>query len=502
MTFPVVGLVVATVLLVWFLYSRRKSNKNKNLKALPGPTGLPIIGNLLQIGKNPNEQFCKWAKQYGDIYQAKICQNLMVVVSNPKLCKEIFSTDPAFAGRPQFGEFGIYEDEFLGIINSEGDLWEVHRRFLLRQLRDFGFGKSAMETKIIEELNEVLGKFKAQEGKPITKLRETLRLALVNSLWTILANQRFDQDDPQLLKLALNTSDTFNELLEDGALILFMPWVKYLIPEKSGYNAIRGVLEENKTFFAKVVAEHKRDLQEDNLRDFIDVYLAEVRKANEDANSHFHGTKAERQLVATLFDLFLAGSDTTATTLSWTMLLLSKFPETQKKLQQEVDEITGSSRKVSVDDRPNMPYMNALLEEILRFSTIVPDGVAHRSMSDREFHGYHIPKGAIIQPNLYYIHFDPKIWGDPENFRPERFLSADGTKFKKNENMQAFQVGRRQCVGETLARDTLFLYITNIFQQFSTELDASSKDHDLKVEVGFVRAPTQYTVIMKDRLNK
>lgn len=100
----------------------------------------------------------------------------------------------------------MYEEYPLGMFNSEGERWEVHRRFLLRQLRDFGFGKSSMENLIQEEVDVVLAKYRKLCGKPITGTRESLRLALVNSLWTILSSQRFDHDDPELLKLSDNTS--------------------------------------------------------------------------------------------------------------------------------------------------------------------------------------------------------------------------------------------------------------------------------------------------------
>ncbi len=139
--------------------------------------------------------------------------------------------------------------------------------------------------------------------------------------------------------------------------------------------------------------------------------------------------------------MFNAGSDTTAITTAWTSLYLCKFPNVQTKFQEEISEVTsGDSRHVSLTDRPNMPYTLALIDEILRFSSIVPDGVPHRAMADSEFHGYFIEKDMLIQPNLHFIHFNPEIWGDPENFRPERFLTGDGKKYVRNENLMAFQV--------------------------------------------------------------
>lgn len=202
----------------------------------------------------------------------------------------------------------------------------------------------------------------------------------------------------------------------------------------------------------------------------------------------------------TLFDIFLAGTDSTALTIAWGLLHMCRNPGTQKKLQEEITEITGDSRRASVNDRPNMPYTLALLDEILRCSTISPDGCQHRALADVQFDGYLFEKNDLIQPNLFYIHHDPKIWGDPEEFRPERFLTPDGKKYLKNENLHGFQPGRRQCVGETLARDTVFLYLTALFQEFDMKFDPNEEQPTLEAIQGFLRIPRPFSIIMTKRV--
>ncbi|ODM89491.1 Methyl farnesoate epoxidase [Orchesella cincta] len=495
MAFPIVGVLIASVILAWFIHQRKKKKHCKvdNLKEIPGPKGLPLIGNVLQLGKFPNDTFTKWSKEYGPIYKVRLGSHIAVIVSDPKLSKEIFTNDPAFAGRPHFDITNLYEENpRLGMFVSEGDLWEIHRNFLIRQLRTFGFGKSSMEALIMEDVNEVLNKLKKEEGKPIGNIRGMLRLAIVNALWTILSSQRFKHDDPKLGQLVHSIVKVFDDVFGGGTLLIFLPWLRHVFPEGSGYNAARRVLEGWKTFLEGTVKEHKEQFHEGNLKDFIDVYLAEVRKTT-DKKSYFYGQLGERQLVSTMLDLFIAGSDTSATTLSWTLVYLCKFPHVQKKLQVEIESVTGNERQVSVDDRPMMPYAQALVDEILRYSSIVPDGAQHRATEEREFQGYRIPKDAWIQPNLYYIHHDPKIWGDPQNFRPERFLSENGKKYMKNENLQPFQIGRRICVGENLARDNIFLFMTNIFQKFEVRFDPKSKEPGLGTLMGFFRNPEDYS---------
>jgi len=147
-----------------------------------------------------------------------------------------------------------------------------------------------------------------------------------------------------------------------------------------------------------------------------------------------------------------------------------------------------------------MPYTEALIAETSRFASIAPMGVAHRAIRDQEFKGYMIPKDSLIMANAYYIHHDPAIWGDPEKFRPERFLSPDGKTFKKHDALMPFSIGRRQCLGEALARDSLFLFGTNLFQRFHIEFDKNGPDHGFESAVNFILTPKPFNIILKDRL--
>lgn len=274
------------------------------------------------------------------------------MVSEPKMAKEMLLNDNNYVARPFFPYLNIYEGEQLGIVNSVGETWEVHRRFLLRQLRDFGFGKAAMENLILEEVRETLQSLKEMNGSPVTDMKKTLQLAVVNSLWIVVSQQRFKHDDPKLAKLVENTHKMTTQLFLKGAKIVLAPWLRHIAPNWSGYNMVRQLIEENRDWFEENLKERKRTFQEDTIRDFIDVYLAEMKKTT-DPNSVFYGDRAERQLIAILSDLLFAGSDTTSTTLTWAVLYLCKFPRVQERFQKEIGETTnGNSREVQIADRP------------------------------------------------------------------------------------------------------------------------------------------------------
>ena len=148
----------------------------------------------------------------------------------------------------------------------------------------------------------------------------------------------------------------------------------------------------------------------------------------------------------------------------------------------------------------SLPYAEAVIAEAMRMSSVVPFGVFHKAMKDIKFHGYDILKGTWVSSNTHFIHNDPRIWEKPEEFKPERFLTADGKAFKKHDAFMPFSTGKRQCIGETLARDTVFLYSTNIFHRFSIRLAPESADASLEPAPGFFLNPQDFKVILQDRM--
>ena len=143
--------------------------------------------------------------------------------------------------------------------------------------------------------------------------------------------------------------------------------------------------------------------------------------------------------------------------------------------------------------------MSAVVNEIFRLSSILPGDVLHCTLGATKIEGYTLPQGTIILPNLYQVHHDQKYWGDPENFRPERFLNPDGT-FRKDERVIPFSIGKRVCVAENLAQLEFFMFLTGILQNFHL---SESPDHPLpgfKPKSTFILSPQPYKLLMKRRI--
>ena len=150
---------------------------------------------------------------------------------------------------------------------------------------------------------------------------------------------------------------------------------------------------------------------------------------------------SEFSLLKAAGDLFLAGTETTSTAINWTLLYFLHHPEVQDKCYNEICDVIGTGRLPSFGDKANMTYLEATTMEVLRAANIAPLATYHASPHDITFRGHVIPKDAVILPNLDSVLQDPEIWGDPENFRPERFIDPDG-KVKRPEEFIPFGMGK------------------------------------------------------------
>lgn len=240
-------------------------------------------------------------------------------------------------------------------------------------------------------------------------------------------------------------------------------------------------------FVAHVIENHRRDWNPAEARDFIDAYLQEIEKHKGDATSSFQ----EENLICSTLDLFVAGTETTSTTLRWGLLYMALYPEIQEKVQAEIDRVLGQLQQPSTAARESMPYTNAVIHEVQRMGNIIPLNVPREVAEDTTLAGYHLPKGTMVITNLTALHSDPTEWATPDTFNPEHFL--ENGKFKKREAFLPFSVGKRACLGEQLARTELFVFFTSLLQKFSFRPPDNEK-LSLKFRMGLTLSPVTYRI--------
>ncbi|GFT10906.1 cytochrome P450 18a1 [Nephila pilipes] len=432
----------------------------KTLPEPPGPLCLPIFGYLLQLKEDCHLKLTKLGKEFGSIYQIYLGSKRVVVISDPALLRHAFKQS-VFSGRPDTGLTKLLQG--YGIINSGGALWHEQRSFLHSVLREFGAknmgpNKASLERNIQTQVSEFLSSLSETEGSPIY-IRPTLARAVSNVVGSMLMSVTFKDDDG--FKRLLYLIEEGFKLLTVAVPVNFMPFLRYMPVVRYAYRKIESNKKETSAYFAEIAEKHRRTLDPENIRDFVDAFFVEQQRAKTlDKETYF----SDAQLHQVMGDVFSAGLETVTSTLEWSVLFLITHKEVQTRVQEEIDRIIGSERKPELKDLTEMPYTDATIHEVLRRANVIALGNSHATLADTELGGYFIPKDTHVLPNLFAIHMDPTLWDSPEEFNPDRFL-VNGRVVKPSFFMP-FSVGRRTCVGDSLTKMEVFLFLTSLLQQF------------------------------------
>uniref|UniRef100_A0A8D1ZUT8 Cytochrome P450 2J2 n=1 Tax=Sus scrofa TaxID=9823 RepID=A0A8D1ZUT8_PIG len=478
----------STILLgaVAFLFFADFLKKRRPKNYPPGPPRLPFIGNLFHLDLDKGHlSLQRFVKKYGNVFSLDFGALSSVVITGLPFIKEAFvHQDKNFSNRPIVPiQQRVFKDK--GVVMSNGQVWKEQRRFALTTLRNFGLGKKSLEERIQEEAQYLIQAIGEENGQPFNP-HFKINNAVSNIICSITFGERFDYQD-----------DQFQELLKllDEVMCLqtsvwcqiynIIPWIMKFLP--GPHQTLFSNWEKLKMFVAHVIENHRRDWNPAEARDFIDAYLQEIEKHKGNATSSFQ----EENLIFTTLDLFFAGTETTSTTLRWSLLYMALYPEIQEKVQAEIDRVLGQSQQPSTAARESMPYTNAVIHEVQRMGNIIPLNVPREVAEDTTLAGYHLPKGTMVLTNLTALHRDPTEWATPDTFNPEHFL--ENGKFKKREAFLPFSIGKRACLGEQLARTELFVFFTSLLQKFSFRPPDNEK-LSLKFRVGLTLSPVTYCI--------
>lgn len=200
--------------------------------------------------------------------------------------------------------------------------------------------------------------------------------------------------------------------------------------------------------------------------------------------------------------MYLGGADTTVSSLMTFFLAMIKFPDVQKKAQEELDRVIGNRLPTSAD-KGTLPYIDAVVKETHRWHPVAPMALPHSSTSEDVIRGYRIPKGSLLLPNNWWFTHDPEVYADPMAFRPERFLDTPTHKAEPDPRNWTFGYGRRVCPGRYVADNALFITIAQSLAVFKVEkfVDQNGKtvEPELKFEPGVVSHPVPYRASIKPR---
>ena len=462
--------VFITLIVCLFIYLYRKKQGIINI---PGPKSIPLLGNVLQMAGNKNlrtDQILEhWARQYGGVYSIKVFNTPWLIVNGyDELYEMMVTKSKAFSGRYVWFRIGyaIFGNKDIVLGNPTQPQWMPMKKAAHRAIQLRGNNLNRIETILVEVVQEFIENVKKYDGLAVDYQSDIYDFVskVVLSLTT---GNKIDDDEnlekfKQLEHLFIECASPIS-----GVELDHFPWLRYFghpIWKKMQNMAF---LRDN--LWEKLWTQSKESYLSDKEASCTMHTIAQMM----DPSSPFYEPTIDiENAKALFFDMVIGGIATTSNTIYTLLNLLLHHPTVYEKLQLENDAVIGRHRPPGIFDRESMPYTNATIFEVLRLHSLLPVSF-RQSLEDATIGKYFIPAGTVVMGLLCAMHHDEKFWGDPWEFRPERFMDRNGQLIPPDhpnrKHLMPFGNGSRVCVGEIFALRRLFIFITSVVQTFDLQ---------------------------------
>ncbi|DAA16341.1 TPA: steroid 21-hydroxylase [Bos taurus] len=410
------------------------------LRNLHLPPLVPGFLHLLQ--PNLPIHLLSLTQKLGPVYRLRLGLQEVVVLNSKRTIEEAMIRKWVdFAGRPQIPSYKLVSQRCQDI--SLGDyslLWKAHKK-LTRSALLLGT-RSSMEPWVDQLTQEFCERMRVQAGAPVTIQKEFSLLTC-----SIICYLTFGNKEDTLVHAFHDCVQDLMKTWDHWSIQILdmVPFLRFF--PNPGLWRLKQAIENRDHMVEKQLTRHKESMVAGQWRDMTDYMLQGVGRQRVEEGP---GQLLEGHVHMSVVDLFIGGTETTASTLSWAVAFLLHHPEIQRRLQEELDRELGpgaSCSRVTYKDRARLPLLNATIAEVLRLRPVVPLALPHRTTRPSSIFGYDIPEGMVVIPNLQGAHLDETVWEQPHEFRPDRFLEPGA-----NPSALAFGCGARVCLGESLAR--------------------------------------------------
>ncbi|CAM4669354.1 unnamed protein product [Caretta caretta] len=462
-------LLLLVLLALAVLGGRRGACGGGGLSALPGPWALPLVGGLPpMLHPELPLHLLELARRYGPVYRLRFGAKDVVVLNSVDSIRQALTQKWSdFAGRPS--SFVADLISLGGHDLSLGDFtpgWRLQRKV----------AHSALARAQRLQLDPVLGAqaaalcqvFRSYGGAAVDVAQDfslqTCRTICAMAFGPMMPDAAATRD----------IHDCITELvaLWGRGAVRALDALPLLRVFPSG--ALRRLLRQVRfrdAFVRAQIQRHQESLRPECARDMVDhmlQLLEERRGAGGGGDPTAEGGLTPEHVHMALVDLFIGGTETTAALLTWAVAFLLHHPQVQDGIHAELQRVLGPERPPSYGDRDRLPLLSATISETLRLRPVAPLALPHRTTRDTSLLGFTIPKGTTVIPNLFAAHHDKGTWSRPLEFRPERFLEADDPRLAQR-NLVPFSCGARACLGETLARAEIFVFLGHVLREFRLE---------------------------------
>ncbi|XP_054781271.1 cytochrome P450 76T24-like [Prosopis cineraria] len=468
-----------------------RSSSSSSYRLPPGPRAYPVIGNILELGSNPLLSITNLSKSHGPIMSLKLGTRIAIVISSPEIAKEAFQKhDLDFSSRT-FPDCARALDRHRLSVTwlAVSPQWRTLRRvcvtkvFSTLKLDTTQFLRQSKVGDLIHHVHEYSIKGEAID---LTEALFTTVLKSISNMLFSMDFARYGSDKAREYKKLMigivdeagrvNVSDLFYVLSFLDLQGVRARMTGYL---RKLYKIFDDIMEDRLRF---------RSLNKES-KDYTDV-LDSFLNLMQDGTSQLSRDDALHLFI----DLFIAGVDTTSSTLEWAMAELMRNPEKMIKARTELQQVLSKSTlKFEESMVSKLPFLQATLKETLRLHPPAPFLVPHKAICDVELCGFLVPRNSQILANVWAMGRDPSIWENPKSFIPERFLESE-LDFKGNDfNFIPFGAGRRMCPGLPLASRVLSYMLASLIYHFDWKVPDGLKaeDMDMSQRYGLTMHKTQ-----------
>ncbi|KAF8585121.1 cytochrome P450 [Ramaria rubella] len=487
------GLLAAISSLVIFIVYPHQSS---SLPLPPGPKPLPVIGNALQIPtRDPRSTYHKWRKVYGDIVHLTAAGEHIIILNSARAAFDLLEKrGKIYSDRPASVMVKMVGLDKTWVLLPYGDTLRQFRRLGRQSMGMHAIG----EYKLVQE-EEARFLAKAVIDSPndlIDHIKRATSITLLRILYGYTPSNELDALNTAAQKLV---SDSSILILASARLLDLFPFLRHIpawFPFVSFQKRAKDLGNIFRYVFNTPFEAVKRNLDTAG-EEYHPSSSICATLLYEGTNEQYFGPEGENLIRTFLGSIYPPGQETSASTLATFFMLMATHPQVQAKAKAEISSVVGDHRLPASSDRHLLVYLQALLKEILRWHSVVPLGLPHRSMAEDEYNGYRIPKNSIVFPNVWEMMHDPEVYPDPFSFRPERFLDAGGKTQSAPQPSPftfVFGFGRRSCPGMYFAEASLLITMSTILATCQIEQCCDSTGLEIHIEPEFT--PTLVTHLL------
>ncbi|CAE6414741.1 unnamed protein product [Rhizoctonia solani] len=468
-----IGLTVATGLLTYKLYRDRQGSEPE---LPPSPRSYPLIGHLLSVPKEDEYLgFMRLGEELASkIFSLSVFGTTIVVLNDKEDAANLLDKRSAkYSDRtsPPMAKPLLIDWEDFGSLIGYGDRWRKYRRLMNPWLNKqavtvYNESQEQATRTLLRRLLE-----NPEETRSSHDLEAELYLSVSTTLFdSLYGHKAASSNDPLLVRTQKLITYFAYSMNASSHYVNSIPALRY-IPEwfpGAGWKreAVKWRKEKDSLVDEMYSVGLRNATKVEGVRPMVQSLRTQALKlgfTEEEADNHV------KQICITLVG---GGTDTTLNTLMMFFLAMVLYPEVQKKAQEELDSVIGSTRLPTIEDRPYLNYIEMVMQELFRWAPVTPIGVPHTCYQDDTYKGYHIPKGAIVIGNAWAMTRDPLVYENPEVFDPDRYLDPSTPL------SPVFGWGRRRCPGVHFAQASVFIAIASILMTFNIGVaqDKNGKD--------------------------